>query len=112
MFKQNVITAVGDWINQLLPFDTLLDSGQAVVATRDVEFIGGPLDGLIRQVDACEYWRLPVVERLPRSLQSMEVSSPSQLLQESDPGTVATYSLDCVGPDWCYRYQDTPLCTD
>lgn len=72
--------------------------------TEDVDWVGGPLDGLRRPVDTAKIWHLPPVLEVPISPVRMECPTERESQLNKGLTSVAIYQLDFDSDRWFYRF--------
>lgn len=98
----DVITRASDWFGQwfvsAVPVQATNDEYASYLEPVDVQWMGGPLDGLTKAIDPAEVWQLPPL---------VEMACPvgtSLKAQQLGAKRIAVYVLDFDGPRWFYRF--------
>jgi hypothetical protein len=109
-FVTVVFRRASDWLTDWFQSFSTIDVYASGDDTAVVEFIGGPFDGLLKTVDASNYWYLPVVVEIPvcrQQLESLDNFCPAETFRS--PTSIACYVLDASGPRWFYRFEKSQI---
>lgn len=90
---------LGEW------FRTLSDNEiDLKVETVAVDWIGGPFDGLRRDVETADVWHLPPVLEMPVSQAEIERTEDQAPRNIGMPTSLSVYQLEIEGDRWLYRF--------
>ncbi|MDX1927438.1 MAG: hypothetical protein SFV81_13030 [Pirellulaceae bacterium] len=103
----DAFTKAGDWLSGWFRTWSASEStadADVCFETEDVDWVGGPLDGLCRPVDTAEIWHLPPIFEVPISPARLECPTERESQLNKGLTSIALYELKFDAGRWFYRF--------